>query len=420
MKFIEITKEQLIQECELKTSISAMGIKFGVSATTIARKIKYFDITCQNKTNSININKEQLKHDYESGMSMSKISKKYFISTGSVFRQMKKFGIQTRQPTVFNIVKDNLELDYKSGLSISEISKKYGVSRTVVFRKMKKFGIQSRSTSQMGRLVSPDVRKKISDAHKGKVFTIEHRRKISESKKGEKHPNFGKKCKHSKRCWYTCPDGKTVSMRSQWEVWYAEHLKLNNIDFKYEPKTFILSNGRAYTPDFLIVENNEWIEVKGWFRLEHMEKLDAFQKEYPNEKLILADKKYLQNLGIDLRKKWIANKPQFPCECCNCLFPRSYPSQRFCSINCRNKNNAVNKGKEKTSQLPKRHYSRNQAGSNNNVTNLTDQDVRDIHKMRESGAKLKDIANVKKVSISNLGNILKGRSWQSIYKEVHF
>jgi len=322
------------------------------------------------------------------------------------------------------ITKEQLEQDYQSGLSMSEIGRKYGVSTTVVFHRMKKFDIQSRPPSQAmkGKKTSPEVAAKISAAHKGKPKSEEHRKKLSEAIKGNKNSRYGKKAIQGKRCWYVCPNGQTVSMRSQWEVWYAEYLKLNGIEFKYEPETFILEDGSAYTPDFLLISSGEYVEVKGWLTTKHKNRISMFRSEHPNKKLLLADKDYLQSLGIDLRKRWIASKPKFPCDECNDLYSRSYPLQRFCSIACRNKFTAKNKktNKETTKEnhcAIKRKYKGVQSGENNNSSTLTEKDVNDIFDMRESGMLLKDIAKVKNVTISNLGNILKGRSWEHIYQK---
>lgn len=44
-----------------------------------------------------------------------------------------------------------------------------------------------------GVRATTETKKKISDAHKGKVLTEEHKRKLSERKRGANHPYYGKK-----------------------------------------------------------------------------------------------------------------------------------------------------------------------------------------------------------------------------------
>jgi predicted nuclease of restriction endonuclease-like RecB superfamily len=238
------------------------------------------------------------------------------------------------------LTKEQLEQDYqKHGLSMNEIAKKYKISGASVFRAMKKYGLQSRPPSQamLGKKCTPERAANISAANKGKVKSKEHRKKLSEAMSGIKHWAFGKPCRHSKRIWHQQSDGTWVSMRSNWEIAYARYLDEHNINYKYEPKTFILSNGRAYTPDFLLISSNEWVEIKGWYRPEHKEKLKMFLQDYPQEKLIFADKNYLENLGIDLKQLFISTRPQFCCEYCGKKFYRIYKTQRMCSKLCSNR-----------------------------------------------------------------------------------
>lgn len=71
-----------------------------------------------------------------------------------------------------------------------------------------------------------------------------------------------------------------IRMKSNWEVKYAEHLDSLKLSWKYEPKTFILSNGKRYTPDFYIEDTNEWHEVKGWMTASANEKINMIKKDY--------------------------------------------------------------------------------------------------------------------------------------------
>ena len=63
--------------------------------------------------------------------------------------------------------------------------------------------------------------------------------------------------------WYFIKDGVKVLCRSGYEVLYANYLIINKIDFEYEPESFKLDNGKRYTPDFYLIEENRYIEIKG-------------------------------------------------------------------------------------------------------------------------------------------------------------
>lgn len=249
---------------------------------------------------------------------------------------------------------------------------------------------------------------------RGKPKSPSHRQKLSESKKGEKNPNFGKPRKHGYRCWYVMPDGKVVSMRSNWEIWFAEYLKGKNINFVYESESFPLSNGSVYTPDFYIPSSGQYFEVKGWFTEAHRTKIDMFRIEFPNKNLVIADKNYLESLGINLKKKWVLSQPTSTCNWCANQYHKSYPAQQFCSVVCRNNGvaNGVCKKEGKAKTKTKRRYAGVQKGEHNNGAKLTLDDINKISELRKVGYKLREISELTGASIGNIGNVLKGRSWK--------
>lgn len=305
-----------------------------------------------------------------------------------------------------NLSKESLYDFYVvQGFSIPEVAMKLGCGKTTVLNYMKKYSIPRRN---------------LSESLGGKPKSVTHRLRLSESKKGSKNPNFGKKCRsNGHRSWYQCLDGNWVSMRSNWEVAYAEYLTAKGISWQYEPVTFNLSDGRAYTPDFYLSESDEYIEVKGWLRNEHKERIAEWKKSYPSIKHTIADKEYLLNLGIDLKQKFVSTRPKFPCELCSEQFHRMYKKQRFCSIACRNKhiaNNPLTVTKEYNSD--KRSYRGNQSGEASNCSKLTEKQVRMAHELRLAGKTLKEIATKLSASIGNIGNILAGRSWKKVYQEM--
>lgn len=65
---------------------------------------------------------------------------------------------------------------------------------------------------------------------------------------------------------------------SSWEVQYYEYLKKNNINFKYHPCRIKMENGRYYEPDFLLVDDNQLVEIKNSFYVDENGKLRDFAK----------------------------------------------------------------------------------------------------------------------------------------------
>lgn len=77
-----------------------------------------------------------------------------------------------------------------------------------------------------------------------------------------------------------------MNVRSSWEANLVRVLNLYKIDFKFEPTVFsfpIKRGTKAYTPDFLLERNNEWIEVKGYLDDKSKIKLKRFKRYYPDE-----------------------------------------------------------------------------------------------------------------------------------------
>lgn len=123
--------------------------------------------------------------------------------------------------------------------------------------------------------------------------TQESKDKISNSMKGNRNANH----RGDRQSFY-----KDVRMDSSWEVKTAEYLDSCDLDWKYSHRSFILSDGRHYYPDFFIFDTDgeisKIIEVKGYFREENKKKFKMFLDEYPEFVVELWDKPVLKELKI--------------------------------------------------------------------------------------------------------------------------
>lgn len=118
----------------------------------------------------------------------------------------------------------------------------------------------------------------------GRKPTIEHRRHLSEARLKMLHNNsmnFTKKLYRSGRR----SDLNNVYFRSCMEANFARILTYKNIEYDFETKSFPLSNGTSYTPDFFLPKSNCYIELKGYMWPIAAKKLELFKKEYPEIKL---------------------------------------------------------------------------------------------------------------------------------------
>lgn len=90
--------------------------------------------------------------------------------------------------------------------------------------------------------------------------------------------------------------GEELVCQARWELKVVQWLNDNKIDFLWQPKTFEMPNGNTYRPDAYLVDDDLWIEVKGYMRPKSKPKWEWFHKEYPNSEL--WDKDKLKSLNI--------------------------------------------------------------------------------------------------------------------------
>lgn len=85
------------------------------------------------------------------------------------------------------------------------------------------------------------------------------------------------------------------SYDSLWELNFVKILEYLEVEWQREPKTFELSNGKKYIPDFYLPEFNMFIEIKGWWREDEngfsisREKTELFKKEYTQYSYYIID-----------------------------------------------------------------------------------------------------------------------------------
>ena len=97
---------------------------------------------------------------------------------------------------------------------------------------------------------------------------------------------------------YDSPLQGKIWLRSSYELAYAKYLDENKILWMYEMETFDLGD-TTYTPDFFLVKEEKFIEIKGYMRKEAQEKINKFLEQYPWDLEILR-KKDLIKLGCEL------------------------------------------------------------------------------------------------------------------------
>ena len=188
------------------------------------------------------------------------------------------------------------------------------------------------SCSQIGRIVSKEIREKIRITLTNHFVSEETKRKI---KFGNKNTNKGRipwnkgltketdnriklisdnsigkkmslvarmkmsiaQCKINTKSRSRKIKYHNIWMRSGWEVKFAKFLDENRIKWFYENNHFDLGDC-TYTPDFYLPEIDEYIEIKGYWRDDAKLKFDLFKIFYPDKKIIILQEKDLKQLNL--------------------------------------------------------------------------------------------------------------------------
>jgi hypothetical protein len=162
----------------------------------------------------------------------------------------------------------------------------------------------------LGKKLSIETKQKIGAHKKGKTFEdLYGKEKANQLKNNLKKRMLGKnnhffgKIFHPKRSNYFLNDihNRTFYFRSSWELKTAQFLDINKLNWEYETRAFpVLINEKTfhYIPDFYIKEENYFIEVKGFWRLDAKEKYNLFLMQYPEINIKIWDKTVLKFLKI--------------------------------------------------------------------------------------------------------------------------
>jgi len=203
-----------------------------------------------------------------------------------------------------------------SSLSYDDIAKHFNCSRIVIKRLIeRRVSVEERkvrlSRSKKGKRLIDYVTIECPACHKTFEVPPWKNQQIYCSRKCKGVATQGENCtwlygkpNHAVGRWYETSDEK-IWLRSRWE--YAVVLFLNRLGkrWRYEPTAFqITINGKktTYTPDFYLVDDDSYIEVKGYWRNAYIAKHKAFVETYPNIKIDIWDKGKLLTLGIVNRK----------------------------------------------------------------------------------------------------------------------
>jgi hypothetical protein len=138
---------------------------------------------------------------------------------------------------------------------------------------------------------------KIINGFKGKHHTKETKEKMSKANSGRNN-GYVKTNYYKVFCLY---ENKDIKVQGTWELKYANYLNENNIlwtrskhvNLKY--KLFKDDYWHTYYPDFYLIDNNEYVEIKGYWwkskdgRVDDKRKMKMVKKYNPTKKIKIIE-----------------------------------------------------------------------------------------------------------------------------------
>ncbi len=73
--------------------------------------------------------------------------------------------------------------------------------------------------------------------------------------------------------------------QGSYEAKTVDYLNNNKIKYKWQCETFILPNNSTYRPDLYLIDDDMWIEIKGYLRPDAKIKWELFTKIKPNSEM---------------------------------------------------------------------------------------------------------------------------------------
>jgi hypothetical protein len=183
--------------------------------------------------------------------------------------------------------------------------------------------ISCKATYASRDVFSPELRVKFSETMKknwreGKIDTANHWSKTPEGKArlsaislGRKlgpQPNMSlgaqRRLRTKRETLYTSAHGGTredlgMYFRSNWEANFARILNLQGKRWTYEERTFQLTPSLSYTPDFYVIDDDCFYELKGRMDDKARHQLELMHDMYSNVVINVIEGAKYRQLGIE-------------------------------------------------------------------------------------------------------------------------
>jgi hypothetical protein len=198
--------------------------------------------------------------------------------------------------------------------------------------------MKGEANPRLGTCVPEATRRKIARSLTGHKRSRESVRKQAEKMRGPLSASYGKPRRHGKTLWIKPSGRDAFAVRSRWEAIFADWLESQGKTWAYEPETFILDDGSAYTPDFLC--EGVYYEIKGYMTTADQSKIEGFRRTFPGLELRVIGREEMSAIGlgpgrvIRLRSLAIVDGRKRDCPTCKTTFLPPEKDTVYCSRRC--------------------------------------------------------------------------------------
>lgn len=229
------------------------------------------------------------------------ISNKFNVSEEILKEILKHYGIKPYNCRIFQkkALKDKKEKFLRSSIG-KKILREYREPGGNIRSLSRKYGIHRRTLRKM--LISSEIQLKSNKEARNETEKVKRSR-------GLKGHRYGKDASvGSGICSWYFYEG--IKYQGSWEfklgLWFKSegikficHEGVKRFEYRINEKTF------TYCPDFYLLEENNFVEVKGYFSEKDKRKMEIVRKTYPEISFEIYDKKRLdKNNILDIDKKY--------------------------------------------------------------------------------------------------------------------
>ena len=141
MKRIYIPIEEIISYYESGMALIQLAEKYGVSKNIINNRLRENGVELRPSRSKIKLPIEEIISYYQSGMTLIQLAEKYGVNHNVIHNRLRENGVELRTNKIKLPIEEIIS-EYESGMNLTKLAEKYGVSTATIHRRLKKNGVK--------------------------------------------------------------------------------------------------------------------------------------------------------------------------------------------------------------------------------------------------------------------------------------